>query len=301
MLPLLTVVLAVLVGVSLGLLGGGGSVLTVPLLVYVAQQGPQEAIATSLLVVAATSALGAVSHARAGRVRWRTALTFGAAGMVGAYGGGRVGAMLPGPLLLVLFAALLIITSVAMLRGSSPDGDGATGHASARHVLLHGIVVGFATGVVGAGGGFLVVPALVLFGGLPMHTAVGTSLVVIAMKSTAGFAGYVAETAIDWPVALGVVVAASLGAIVAGRVGDRIDADQLRAGFGWFILAVGQTVLVTEVPAAARPWTLVGVVVLTAGVIAFVRRSRAPTPDPTPPDPTPPPDLTSSTIERSSL
>lgn len=312
MLPALTVVLAVLVGVSLGLLGGGGSVLTVPLLVYVAQQGPQEAIATSLLVVAATSALGAASHARAGRVRWRTALVFGAAGMAGAYGGGRVGSLLPGTLLLVLFAALLVVTSVAMLRGRSPVDADATGHGSVWHVLLHGVVVGFVTGVVGAGGGFLVVPALVLLGGLPMHAAVGTSLVVIAMKSTAGFAGYVAGTAIDWPLAVGVVAAASLGAVAAGRLSHHIDADRLRDGFGWFVLAVGQVVLVTEVPAAARPWTLAGSLLLTAVVVAHVRRSRAArrdTSSPQAPSPTTPPaghatadpDLVPPTIERTSL
>lgn len=305
MLSVLTVVLAVLVGVSLGLLGGGGSVLTVPLLVYVAQQGPREAIATSLLVVAATSALGAVSHARAGRVRWRTALSFGGAGMLGAYGGGRVGALLPGTLLLVLFAVLLVATSVAMLRGSDPDEGAATGYASVWHVLLHGIIVGFVTGVVGAGGGFLVVPALVLLGGLPMHAAVGTSLVVIAMKSTAGFAGYVSATAIDWPLAIAVVLAASLGAIVAGRASDRIDADRLRVGFGWFVLAVGQGVLVTEVPSAARPWALAGAVVVTAVVIALVRRPTAVVRDASEAEPDAvvhsQPDSAPPTIERSSL
>ncbi len=300
MLPVLTVVLAVLVGVSLGLLGGGGSVLTVPLLVYVAQQGPQEAIATSLLVVAATSALGAVSHARAGRVQWRTALVFGAAGMAGAYGGGRIGSLLPGTLLLVLFSVLLVVTAVAMLRGGPAVDEDARGHASVWRVLLHGVVVGFITGVVGAGGGFLVVPALVLLGGLSMHTAVATSLVVIAMKSGAGFLGYAAGTAIDWPLALAVVAAASIGAIAAGRSSGRIRADRLRAGFGWFVLAVGQAVLVTEVPAPARPWTIVGAVVVTAGVVAYVRRSASgiPAPDPTT---TTPSIHTTTSIERSSL
>lgn len=273
MLSLLTVVLAVLVGVSLGLLGGGGSVLTVPLLVYVAQQGPQEAIATSLLVVAATSALGAVSHARAGRVRWRVALLFGAAGMAGAFGGGRIGALMPGTLLLVLFAALLVVTAVAMLRGGRTVDDGARDQAGVWRILLHGVVVGGVTGVVGAGGGFLVVPALVLLGGLPMHAAVGTSLVVIAMKSGAGFLGYATSTPIDWPLALAVVVAASLGAVVAGRLSDRIEADRLRAGFGWFVLAVGQAVLITEVPGPARAWVVAGAAVLTAGIVAYVRRS----------------------------
>lgn len=309
MLPALTIVLAVLVGVSLGLLGGGGSVLTVPLLVYIAQQGPQEAIATSLLVVAVTSALGAVSHARTGRVRWRTALFFGLAGMVGAYGGGRVGSMMPGTLLLVLFAGLLVVTAVAMLRGNSRVDSSVVGHGGVVRALLHGVVVGFVTGVVGAGGGFLVVPALVLFGGLPMHAAVGTSLVVIAMKSTAGFAGYVAGTAIDWPLALGVVAAASIGAVVAGRFSHRVDADRLRASFGWFVLATGQLVLVTEVPAAARAWTVAGSLVLTAGVVAHVRRSATDARDTSGVAPTErvpassegPPTPPTATIERSSL
>ena len=308
MLTALTVALAVLVGVSLGLLGGGGSVLTVPLLVYVAQQGAQEAIATSLLVVGATSALGAASHARAGRVRWRTALVFGGAGMAGAYAGGRVGSLLPGTLLLVLFALLLVVTAVAMLRrNGTPAADGAA-HGGIGRILLHGVVVGFVTGVVGAGGGFLVVPALVLLGGLPMHTAVATSLVVISMKSFAGFAGYAAGTAIDWPLALAVVAAASLGAVVAGHLSDRIDADRLRDGFGWFVLGVGQVVLVTEVPATARWWTLAGAVALTAAVIAWVRRTRATTPDTaTAPQPATTPDDTARVVdattgpERSSL
>ena len=275
MLTALTVALAVLVGVSLGLLGGGGSVLTVPLLVYVAQQGAQEAIATSLLVVGATSALGAASHARAGRVQWRTALVFGAAGMVGAYAGGRVGSLLPGTLLLVLFAVLLVVTALAMLRRGDPPTRDEQGHGGIARVLLHGIVVGVVTGVVGAGGGFLVVPALVVLGGLPMHTAVATSLVVISMKSFAGFAGYAAATEIDWPLALAVVAAASLGAAVAGHLSARIRADRLRAGFGWFVLAVGQVVLVTEVPAAARWWTLAGAVALTVGVVVHHRRAEA--------------------------
>ena len=141
-----------------------------------------------------------------------------------------------------------------------------------------------------------------------------TSLVVIAMKSTAGFAGYVAGTAVDWPLALGVVVAASLGAVVAGRRSDRIDAHRLRAGFGWFVLAVGQLVLVSEVPAVARPWTVAGALALSAGVITYVRRSvpagtqtagttpaTGPSDGARPPDPDADPDRATPTIQRSSL
>lgn len=272
----LTVLLAVVIGLSLGMLGGGGSILTVPLLVYVAGQTPNTAVATSLLVVGATAAIGAVGHARAGNVDWRTALVFGAAGMAGAYPGGRVGAVLPGTVLLLLFAALLVVTAGAMLR---PGGSRATQSSQhlrlpVLHVVAHGLVVGAVTGVVGAGGGFLVVPALVVLGGLPMHVAVGSSLVVIAMKSAAGFAGYASGVQLDWPLALGVTAAAAIGTLVGGRLAARIDASSLRNGFGWFVLGVGQAVVVTEVPAAARPWALAGAAAVTAGFVAW-RRSAA--------------------------
>jgi hypothetical protein len=163
----LAIALAVLVGLTLGMLGGGGSILTVPLLVYVAGLDAKAAIATSLLVVGVTSAVGAVSHARAGRVQWRTGLIFGAAGMVGAYTGGRVAHYIPGEILLLAFAAMMIATSVAMLRGRREVEAAKVHHQlPVARVLLDGVVVGLVTGLVGAGGGFLVVPALALLGGL---------------------------------------------------------------------------------------------------------------------------------------
>ncbi|MGB3830112.1 MAG: sulfite exporter TauE/SafE family protein, partial [Ornithinimicrobium sp.] len=198
----LTLVFAVLVGVTLGLLGGGGSILTVPLLVYVAGMETKEAIATSLLVVGVTSAVGAISHARAGRVQWRTGLVFGAAGMAGAYTGGRVAEFIPGQWLLIGFAVMMVATALAMLRGRREvDPADAPTHLPTARVIIDGLVVGLVTGLVGAGGGFLVVPALALLGGLPMPVAIGTSLVVIAMKSMAGLAGYLASVTIDWPMA----------------------------------------------------------------------------------------------------
>ena len=185
----LTVVLALLVGISLGLLGGGGSILTVPLLAYVAGMDAKQAIATSLLVVGTTSAVAAVSHARAGRVQWRTGLIFGVAGMAGAYAGGVLAHFIPGSVLLLGFAAMMIATAIAMLRGRKQDPAGQSPAAShdmpVVKVVVEGLVVGLVTGMVGAGGGFLVVPALALLGGLPMPVAVGTSLVVIAMKGLA--------------------------------------------------------------------------------------------------------------------
>jgi hypothetical protein len=238
--------LSVGVGVALGMLGGGGSILTVPLLVYVAGLDAKEAIATSLFVVGVTSAVGAFSHARAGRVRWRTGLFFGAAGMAGAYAGGRVAEYLPGSLLLVAFGLMMLATAVAMLRGRrAPEGTVHT-DLPLLHVALHGVVVGVVTGLVGAGGGFLVVPALVLLGGLPMGAAVGTSLVVIAMKSAAGLAGYLHSVQIDWGLALAVTAAAVLGSVLGGRLVGRVDPDVLRRAFGWFVVVMGVFVLGTQ-------------------------------------------------------
>lgn len=272
------VALAVLVGISLGLLGGGGSILTVPLLVYVAGQDPKTAIATSLLVVGVTSAAGAISHARAGRVQWRTGLLFGAAGMAGAYAGGRLGTLVDGTWLLIAFALMMGATSVAMLRDRTQP-EPSDGEMAVWKVLLEGVLVGLVTGLVGAGGGFLVVPALVIFGGVPMGIAVGTSLVVIAMKSGAGLAGYLSGVTIDWPLALAVTAAAVVGSVIGGRLVDRIPQERLRTGFGWFVAVMAVVVLVQETPAGIRDavmaspitWVVGGLAVLTAVSVPLYR------------------------------
>jgi len=276
-----TLALAVLVGITLGLLGGGGSILLVPILVYVAGQDAQTAIATSLLVVGVTSATGMLAHARAGRVRWRTGLTFGAAAMAGAYGGGRLAGHVPGTWLLVGFAAMAGVTAVAMLTGRPRRTVApAPGRRTpVRRTLVQGVVVGAATGMVGAGGGFLVVPALALLGGLPMATAVGTSLLVVAMKSGAGLVGYLDATTIDWRLATGVTLAAVAGSLVGGRLAGRVPEDALRHGFGWFVAGVAAFVLLRELgtPTLALATTPTGWSLLAAasGVVAVtVLRQR---------------------------
>ncbi|MFI0990460.1 sulfite exporter TauE/SafE family protein [Streptomyces exfoliatus] len=278
----LVVAASLLVGVSLGILGGGGSILTVPILVYLAGQGTKEAIATSLFVVGVTSLAALIPHARARRVRWRTGLLFGAFSMVGAYGGGRLAEYIPGTALLVAFALMMLATAVAMLR-KPRDGRKkarlAHGDLPLKYIAVEGLVVGAVTGLVGSGGGFLVVPALVILGGLPMGVAVGTSLLVIAMKSFAGLAGHLSGIEIDWRLALTVTAAAVVGSLVGGRVAGRIPQDTLRKAFGWFVVVMGVFVLAQQLDAAlwAHPATWAGLTVAVAAAIAArLRRAQRP-------------------------
>jgi len=237
--------LAILVGVSLGLLGGGGSILTVPILTYAGGMDPKAAIASSLFVVGVTSAAALISHARARRVSWRTGLVFGGAGMVGAYGGGWLAGFIPGQVLMIGFGLMMAATAFAMLRKPRVL-DARTADLSIGKVIAEGIAVGIVTGIVGAGGGFLVVPALVLLGGLSMERAVGTSLVVIAMKSFAGLAGHLGHIDIDWPVTLLVTAMAVGGSFIGGMLAGRIAPSTLRRGFGVFVIVMAVFILAKE-------------------------------------------------------
>jgi uncharacterized membrane protein YfcA len=276
---LLVLALSVVIGISLGMLGGGGSILTVPILVYVAGFPAKEAIAASLFVVGITSIAGVISHARGGRVMWRTGFLFGLAGMLGAFVGGLIGGHAPGDWLLIAFALMMVATSLAMLRGrkekaGSHAGPGESGELPLKRILIDGSVVGLVTGLVGAGGGFLVVPALVLLGGLPMSVAVGTSLLVIAMKSFAGLAGYLTSVQLDWGLVLGVTAAAVVGSVIGGRLAGKVPEAALRKAFGWFVLVMGGFVLVQQGPSWTLP-VVVGIVAalgLAAGAcLSFVR------------------------------
>lgn len=243
--------LSLLIGVMLGLMGGGGSILTVPVLVYVAGLEPKAAIAASLVVVGCTSLIAMLGHARAGRVCWKTGLLFGLASMAGAYGGGRVAALIPGGVLLIVFAGLMLGTAYAMLRGGrqdhSPDHTPACPlHLPLLPILFDGLLVGAGTGLVGAGGGFLVVPALNLLGKLPMRAAIGTSLLVIALKSAAALAGYSRHVELDGPLIAGITSAAILGGLFGEKLSQRISTALLRRVFGIFVCAVAGYVLWRE-------------------------------------------------------
>lgn len=237
---------AVVIGITLGLLGGGGSILTVPVLTYVIGLDAKEAIATSLVVVGATAAFAGYRHARLGNVCWRTAPVFAGSGMVGAFGGGLVAQYFSGQTLLIFFGLMMLTTSVAMWRGRSEAKPGATTNRPVWHIVIEGLVVGLITGLVGAGGGFLVVPALVLMGGLSMRRAVGTSLVIIAFKSAAGFAGYAQHVSIDWTLAGVVTLGAVAGAHFGAKLADRVPAATLRRGFAVFVFAMALWMLLQE-------------------------------------------------------
>jgi uncharacterized membrane protein YfcA len=278
-LPLLGLVLAVAIGVSLGFFGGGGSILTVPLLVYVFGQEPKLAIAGSLLIVGTTSIFAAVQHARAGNVRLREGLLFGVAGMTGAYGGGRASAYLDGGFLLLLFAAMMVLTSFAMWRGRKGGGETVEpGPGAVAKLLLQGLAVGAFTGLVGAGGGFLIVPALALWAGLPMAVAVGTSLMVIVMKSGAAFLGYVNHVSVDYSTAAAITLCAIVGSFAGSRLARVVDPASLRRAFAGFVLAMACLILVREgalVTAAVSdalpsniPQILFALVMLAIGALA---------------------------------
>ena len=260
---ILTLLLSILIGLSLGLLGGGGSILTVPILTYVAGLDPKEAIAASLFVVGVTSAVSAINHARNRRVKWRTGVIFGAAGMAGAFGGGLLGGYIPSVVLMVAFALMMIATSIAMIRGRKGSaGEVKDCDLPLGRVILDGLVVGVITGLVGAGGGFLVVPALALLGGLSMPVAVGTSLVVITMKSFAGLAGYLTSVELDWALVGAVTVAAILGSLLGSRLAGRIPEALLRKGFGVFVLVMGVFVLIQEL------FNTTGIAAIAAALVA---------------------------------
>jgi len=266
----LAAALSVLIGAVLGMLGGGGSILTLPMLVFALDVEPRAAIATSLFVVGATSVVGTVIHARSGAVQWRVGGLFGAAAMAGAFGGGRIARFVPASLLLGTFAIVMLVTATAMLRGRAEPSGPPRPVALGRALLLGG-AVGVLSGLVGAGGGFLIVPALTIFGGLAMREAIGTSLFVIALQSFAGFAGQASAVALDWPL-IGVVTAAAVaGALGGANLGKKISGDALRRAFAWLVLAMGIFVIGKQAPAVVA----VAVAAVTA-VVAFLVTRRKP-------------------------
>lgn len=231
-------------GFTLGLLGGGGSILSVPILLYVVGMGPKEAIATSLLVVGAVAGFSAALHHRQGNVKWRTGMIFAPFAMLGAYGGGRAADLISGQVLILLFATMMILAGVSMIRGRRAVKPGEP--ASLPRSAAQGLAVGAFTGLVGAGGGFLFVPTLVVLGGLQIKAAVGTSVLIIALNCLAGFVGHAAHVTPDLTIAGLVAGCAVAGAVVGARVGQQMAPRRLKRGFGVFVLVMAAVIVLKE-------------------------------------------------------
>lgn len=265
--------LSTTIGLALGLLGGGGSILAVPVLTYGADLSPKESIAMSLLVVGTTAAFAMIAHARQGNVAYRTGLLFAGAAMAGGFLGGLAASWFSGQTLLLLFALMMLVTAAAMSRPKpDDDNEGNEASLSVGKAILEGLVVGAVTGLVGAGGGFLVVPALVLFGGLSMHRAIGTSLMVIALKSFAAFAGHATHVDVDVPLAVIVTGAAIVGSIAGGALASKLNAKTLRTAFSGLVLVMGGYVIWRE---ASAVYAIVGIavaVVVIAGLRLMAKR-----------------------------
>jgi uncharacterized membrane protein YfcA len=242
---------ALLVGFVLGLLGGGGSVLTVPILIYVLHVPVKPAIATGLCVVGLVAFIGFLSHVRQRTVSVRVAMIFGPFAVATSYGAARIAKHIPPEIQLALFALVGLAGSAMMFRGTfrkSKQADTVSYEFTpdARKVAilaLQGIAVGLLTGLIGVGGGFLIVPALVLFQKLPMRLAVGTSLLVIAMNALSGFAGYAGTVPIDWDLVIWFTGTAAVGSIIGTLLSKRVPQQRLRQVFGVLLIGVSLYVL----------------------------------------------------------
>ncbi len=254
---------SILIGISLGLIGGGGSILTVPVLVYLLGVNPALATAYSLFIVGTTALVGAVPKYKQGLINLKTAIIFGAPAIAAVYATRKfiipaipdevfyVGSftVTKSILLMLIFAVLMVSASYSMIRAKkgAEQNDSQEQKFNYPMILLEGAVVGILTGLVGAGGGFLIIPALVMLSKLPMKQAVGTSLLIIAAKSLIGFLGDIGNTNINWYLLLSVTSLAVAGIFVGNWLSHRISGDKLKVGFGWFVLVMGIYIIVKEI------------------------------------------------------
>ncbi|MEB3231288.1 MAG: sulfite exporter TauE/SafE family protein, partial [Leptolyngbyaceae bacterium] len=248
--------LAVCIGLSLGLIGGGGSILAAPVLIYIMSVPAKSAFAMTLVIVGVASLIGAIPHWRQGNVNLPIVAMFAPAAMVGAYVGARLASFpfINPTVQLITFGVMMLIASVLMIRKGSKKSDDPLTETDipAKHAMLpkwlliplEGLFVGVLTGFIGIGGGFLVIPALVLLGKIPMKEAIGTSLIILTLKSVTGFAGYFGHVPIDWTLLTIFTIAASIGILLGSYLNQFISAKHLEKGFGYFVLAVAVFVLI---------------------------------------------------------
>lgn len=252
---------SVIIGIALGLIGGGGSILTVPVLVYLFGIDPVIATAYSLFIVGTTSLVGAIPKYRQGLVNLKRAVIFGIPSIIAVFitrkflvpliphhifNAGSFEITKP-ILIMVLFAILMVAAAYSMIKNGEKENYGTQPQTfNYPMIILEGAVVGILTGFVGAGGGFLIIPALVLFSKLPMKLAVGTSLVIIAAKSLIGFTGDLSHYDMDWKLLFIVTAAAVLGIFIGNAINKKMPAERLKKWFGWFVLIMGIYIIVKE-------------------------------------------------------
>lgn len=249
---------ATLIGISLGLIGGGGSIITVPVLVYLLQINPVTATAYSLFVVGTASLVGSISYFKKGLVNVKTAAVFGLPAIATVYFMRKVVVpSIPENLfeiggfvftkdiaIMILFAIAMIAASVSMIRGRKDTSVSETNQKlNYPAIFIFGLLVGSFTGLVGAGGGFLIIPALIVLAKLPMKVAVGTSLLIIASNSLIGFMGDVTSREIDWKLLLLFTGIAVIGIFIGSALSNKIDGAKLKPAFGWFVLIMGVFIL----------------------------------------------------------
>ncbi|WP_018603393.1 sulfite exporter TauE/SafE family protein [Mycobacterium sp. 155] len=248
---LVALLLGALLGVLLGLLGGGGSILAVPALVYVLGLGIEQAIPMSLLVVGIASAVGALPKILAGQVQWRLAAVFAAVGIPTTFLGSAIGRHLPQSTLMIGFAIVMLLAGFRMLRSNGGTGtacqvgdSGINWRRCAPRSIPAGFLVGLLTGLFGVGGGFLIIPALVLMLGVEIPIAIGTSLLIIVANSVAGVISHMSGTSIDWAITAAFVGTAIVGSLIAGHLGTKADTRRLQRWFAYLVFAVAVYVLV---------------------------------------------------------
>jgi len=258
-------VLAAFVGISLGLIGGGGSIITVPILVYVLGVNPVLATSYSLFIVGSTSMVGAINNYHKGFVNLKTTLHFGVSSITTVFVTRKIiMPKIPSVLInsghtyvtqevatMTLFAVLMLIASIAMIV-ERKEVVGTNSNASKKgfniaKLFLYGVLVGLVTGFLGAGGGFLLIPALVLVVKMPMKQAVGTSLLIIALNSLIGFTGDIGHFKIDWIFLTIITLVAIAGIFVGGFLAKKVEGDKLKKAFGWFVLVMGIYILAKEI------------------------------------------------------
>lgn len=252
---------SLVIGISLGLIGGGGSILTVPVLVYLFDVDPVMATAYSLFIVGSTSLVGVFPKYKNGEINFKTAIIFGIPSIIAVYATRAfivpaipaelftIGSLVvtKALMMMMIFAILMVFASVSMIRSQDKTMEEQGPQVfNYPMILLEGAIVGLLTGLVGAGGGFLIIPALVLFSKLPMKQAIGTSLMIIAAKSLMGFTGDLGKQPMDWTLLISVTALAIVGTFIGNAMSKKVSAELLKKGFGWFVLVMGIYIILKE-------------------------------------------------------